>query len=127
MDIKLVRTKLGMTQEQFAQSIGTTVATVSRWERLVSKVSPLAKQSVLKLLNKNPCEGCGDDKLGVLLHHWYDKEGKLHLKWLCRSCNSILKSVKGDEVLPTWNEQLKRLKYSQIYQAHMKEIRNRTK
>ena len=32
-DIKNIRERLGMTQEEFARKIGVTVTTVSRWER----------------------------------------------------------------------------------------------
>ncbi|MBI5748138.1 MAG: helix-turn-helix domain-containing protein [Nitrospinae bacterium] len=32
-DIKNIREKLGITQEEFARRIGVTVTTVSRWER----------------------------------------------------------------------------------------------
>ena len=32
-DIKNIRERLGITQEEFARRIGVTVTTVSRWER----------------------------------------------------------------------------------------------
>lgn len=32
-DIKIIREKLGMTQEEFARKIGVTITTISRWER----------------------------------------------------------------------------------------------
>ena len=32
-DIKNIRERLGITQEEFARKIGVTVTTVSRWER----------------------------------------------------------------------------------------------
>jgi putative transcriptional regulator len=47
-DIRLIRERLGKTQEQFAAYLGVTVATVSRWETGDYKPSPMA----LALLDK---------------------------------------------------------------------------
>jgi putative transcriptional regulator len=53
-DIKNIRERLGMTQEEFARKIGVTVTTVSRWERgdclpksriVIEKVENLKKLS----------------------------------------------------------------------------------
>jgi len=32
-EIKFIRERLGMTQEEFARKIGVTITTISRWER----------------------------------------------------------------------------------------------
>ena len=40
--IKLIRGKLGLSQEKFAARVGVTLKTMSRWERGKSKPSPLA-------------------------------------------------------------------------------------
>lgn len=47
MDIKEIRKRLRLTQEEFAHKIGVTFATVSRWENGHSKPSKMAS----KLLN----------------------------------------------------------------------------
>ena len=47
--IKALRTKLGLTQEQFAAKVGVTWSTVNRWEDGKSKPSPLAMQRIRKL------------------------------------------------------------------------------
>jgi len=56
MDIKAIRGRLNLTQEQFAQKLGISWATVARWERGAGKPSPLAKKAIEKLL-KEPREG----------------------------------------------------------------------
>ena len=40
--VKDLRTKLGLTQEQFAARIGVTWSTVNRWENGRGRPSPLA-------------------------------------------------------------------------------------
>jgi putative transcriptional regulator len=47
-DIKLIRERLGKTQEQFAAYLGVTVVTVNRWETGDFSPSPMA----LVLLDK---------------------------------------------------------------------------
>jgi len=47
--IKELRSKLGLTQEQFAAKIGVTFSTVNRWESSKSKPSPLAFKMIEKL------------------------------------------------------------------------------
>ena len=41
-DVRGLRTRIGMTQAQFAQEIGVQAATVARWEQGVMKPSPMA-------------------------------------------------------------------------------------
>ena len=53
MNIKEIRLRLGLTQEQFAHLLGVTMITVSRWEREVSNPSPLARGKIEELLKKN--------------------------------------------------------------------------
>lgn len=48
MEVKQLREKLGLTQEQLAHRLGVTVKTVNRWEMGRAKPSPLAT----KLLNQ---------------------------------------------------------------------------
>ncbi len=52
MDIKAIREKLGLTQEQLAHKIGVSFPTVNRWERKKSKPSPMA-QKLLERLARN--------------------------------------------------------------------------
>lgn len=50
--IKSIRVQLGLTQEQFAQKLGVSWATVNRWERHKSNPSPLALQKLRRLVTK---------------------------------------------------------------------------
>ena len=45
-DMAELRSKLGMTQEQFAAKVGVTFSTVNRWESGKSKPSPLAMRQI---------------------------------------------------------------------------------
>ncbi len=51
-EIKEIRSKLGVTQERFAQMIGVTFGTINRWERGVVKPSPLALEKIKALANQ---------------------------------------------------------------------------
>ena len=47
--IRELRSKLGLTQEQFAAQVGVTFSTVNRWESGKSKPSPLAMRQIEEL------------------------------------------------------------------------------
>lgn len=47
--VKNLRSKLGLTQEQFAAKVGVTFSTVNRWENGRGKPSPLALLQIEKL------------------------------------------------------------------------------
>ena len=49
MDIKEIRTKLNLTQQELAQQIGVSVVVISRWERGVSHPSKLAQRELARL------------------------------------------------------------------------------
>ncbi len=49
MDIKELRGRLGMTQEQLAREVGVSFKTVNRWERGKSKPSPMATKLLVAL------------------------------------------------------------------------------
>jgi len=49
MDIRALRERLGMTQEQLARAVGVSFKTVNRWERGKSKPSPLAFSKLSEL------------------------------------------------------------------------------
>ena len=51
--IKDLRTRLNMTQEEFAHALGITVSTVNRWENGHSEPSKLARASILGLAEKS--------------------------------------------------------------------------
>ncbi|MFQ5477278.1 MAG: helix-turn-helix domain-containing protein [Candidatus Binatia bacterium] len=51
--VRTLRNRLGMTQEEFAHSLGITVSTVNRWENGHSAPSKLAKASIVGLANKH--------------------------------------------------------------------------
>lgn len=48
-----LRSKLGLTQEQFAAKVGVTFSTVNRWESSKSKPSPLAIRQIEGLIGRN--------------------------------------------------------------------------
>ena len=50
--IKDLRSKLGLTQEQFAAKVGVTFSTVNRWESGKSKPSPLAMRQIEELMER---------------------------------------------------------------------------
>jgi putative transcriptional regulator len=47
--IKELRYRLGMTQEQFAMELGVTLNTINRWENGKSHPSPLALEKITQL------------------------------------------------------------------------------
>jgi len=49
MDIKELRLKLGLSQEEFAHKLGVTLSTVNRWEKGHFKPSKLALKALKKL------------------------------------------------------------------------------
>jgi DNA-binding transcriptional regulator YiaG len=51
MEVKKIRKRLDLTQEQLAQKLGVSFTTVNRWERGKVKPSPLALR-VLRELEK---------------------------------------------------------------------------
>ncbi|MBA7486751.1 hypothetical protein ES707_22312 [subsurface metagenome] len=56
MDIKAIREKLGLTQEEVAQKLGVSWGTVARWEAGRSKPSKLARKAIENLLKEIPGE-----------------------------------------------------------------------
>ena len=50
--IRELRSKLGLTQEQFAAKVGVTFSTVNRWENGKGNPSPLAMRQIEGLIEK---------------------------------------------------------------------------
>ena len=44
IDVKALRQKLGLTQEQFAVKLGTTAITIRRWEKGYTKPNGMAQR-----------------------------------------------------------------------------------
>ena len=53
MDVKAIRIKLGLTQEELARRLGVSWSTVARWEAGQGKPSPLAQQAIENLLKES--------------------------------------------------------------------------
>jgi len=51
-DIKDLRQSMGMTQEQFAEHLGTTLETVSRWENGHTKPLRIYRLKLQELMKK---------------------------------------------------------------------------
>lgn len=51
--IKMVRTKLGLSQEQLARALNISFSTVNRWENGKSNPSPMAKELFYNFCTKN--------------------------------------------------------------------------
>jgi len=49
-EIREIRFKLGMTQEQFARAIGVTSKSVKQWENNKQSPSPLAEEAIMSLI-----------------------------------------------------------------------------
>lgn len=47
--IKELRTKLGMTQKEFADKVGTTIQTISNWENGVFEPLPVYQKKLERL------------------------------------------------------------------------------
>jgi len=65
-----LRLAANLTQEQLATQLGVTFSSVSRWERGLSKPSPLAMQKIEGLLQKM------GDRGKQLLEKYLPKENK---------------------------------------------------
>lgn len=52
MDIKSIRQRLNLTQEQLAYKLGVSWTTVARWEGGKGKPSPLAQKAIDNLLKE---------------------------------------------------------------------------
>jgi len=52
MDIKAIREKMGLTQEEIAQKLGVSWGTVARWEAGKGKPSKLARKAIENLLKE---------------------------------------------------------------------------
>lgn len=50
--VSTLRKRLGLSQEKLASQLGMTIMTVSRWERGISKPSPLALKQIQQLLEE---------------------------------------------------------------------------
>lgn len=65
--IRELRTRLGLTQEKFAATLGVTLPTINRWENGRANPSPLAIRSLRELVSR-----MGDD--GKDLTEWFGSE-----------------------------------------------------
>ena len=52
MDVKAIRTKLGITQQEFAYRLGVALPTVARWEAGKNKPSRLAQKVIEEVMKE---------------------------------------------------------------------------
>ena len=52
MDIRAIREKLGLTQEELAHRLGISWSTIARWEADKGKPSKLARRAIENLLKE---------------------------------------------------------------------------
>jgi DNA-binding transcriptional regulator YiaG len=52
MDIKALRLRLGLTQEDVARQLGLALSTVSKWEQGITSPSRLAYEKIESMLRK---------------------------------------------------------------------------
>ncbi|MDX6270022.1 MAG: putative transcriptional regulator [Acidobacteriota bacterium] len=62
IDIKKLRSKLGLTQEQLAKALGVSWITVNRWERKKCSPSPLAVEKLRDLADRSSESDVGASK-----------------------------------------------------------------
>ncbi|MEH1911192.1 MAG: helix-turn-helix transcriptional regulator [Nostoc sp.] len=55
--IRDLRLLAGLTQEQFAATLGVTYTTINRWENRRSKPSPLAMEKIERMLEEMGGQG----------------------------------------------------------------------
>lgn len=55
--IRDLRLLTGLTQEQFAATIGVTFSTINRWENGHSQPSPLAIEKIARILEEMKAQG----------------------------------------------------------------------
>jgi len=52
IDIKTIRLRLGLTQEDVARRLGLALSTVSKWEQGVTSPSRLAQEKIERIFGK---------------------------------------------------------------------------
>ncbi|MEH2320079.1 helix-turn-helix domain-containing protein [Nostoc sp.] len=55
--VRDLRLLAGLTQEQFAATLGVTYTTINRWENRRSKPSPLAMEKIERMLDEMGGQG----------------------------------------------------------------------
>ncbi len=50
--VRMLRARIGMTQEEFAHALGLTVGTVNRWERRHFRPSKLARATITEFARR---------------------------------------------------------------------------
>ena len=59
LPVRKIRDKLGLTQDQFADKLGVSSITVSRWERDNNRPLPIFEKQIEKLMEVFPGEKNG--------------------------------------------------------------------
>lgn len=62
MDIKAIREKYSLTQEELAAALGVSFSTVNRWENNRHKPSKLAEVRIKAYIKSLDCEGGGNNE-----------------------------------------------------------------
>ena len=65
-EIRNLRKKLGLTQEEFAHAVAVTFSTVNRWENGHAKPSKLARRAIEALMGPKPNANQGSQSIEEL-------------------------------------------------------------
>ncbi|HZR80147.1 MAG TPA: helix-turn-helix domain-containing protein [Candidatus Binatia bacterium] len=65
-EIRNLRKKLGLTQEEFAHAVAVTFSTVNRWENGHAKPSKLARRAIEALMSPKGASNSGSQSIDEL-------------------------------------------------------------
>jgi DNA-binding transcriptional regulator YiaG len=65
-EIRNLRKKLGLTQEEFAHAVAVTFSTVNRWENGHAKPSKLARRAIEALMSPKAASASGSQSIDDL-------------------------------------------------------------
>lgn len=73
-EIRELRKRLGLTQEEFAHAVAVTFSTVNRWENGHAKPSKLARRAIEALATRKPTSSAESQTIEELSGHRFNGE-----------------------------------------------------